>query len=75
VINKQRRKNLMKNLSYIILALGIATCLIGAYIMAFGEPIIGADHAGIATVLGITGIGLIGTGNTLSFAVKRKEEP
>jgi hypothetical protein len=65
----------MKNLKNIIRALGIATCLIGAYLMAFGEPIIGADHAGIATVLGITGIGLIGTGNTLSFAVKRKEEP
>jgi hypothetical protein len=46
----------MKNLSCIILALGIATCLIGAYIMVFGEPIVGADHAGIATVVGITGI-------------------
>jgi hypothetical protein len=54
--------------------LGIATCLIGAYLMAFGEPIIGADHAGIATVVGITGIGLIGTGNTLSFVGKKKEE-
>ena len=66
---------MMKNLSYIILALGIATCLIGAYIMAFGEPIIGVDHAGIATVVGITGIGLISTGNTLSFVGKKKEEP
>jgi len=42
--------------------------------MAFGEPIIGADHTGIATVVGITGIGLIGTGNTISFAGKKKEE-
>jgi len=43
--------------------------------MAFGEPIIGADHAGVATVVGITGIGLIGTGNTLSFVGKKKEGP
>ena len=54
--------------------LGIATCLIGAYLMAFGEPIIRVDHAGIATVVGITGIGILGTGNTLSFAGKKKEE-
>jgi hypothetical protein len=65
----------MKNLKNIIRALGIATCLIGAYLMAFGEPIIGADHTGIATVVGITGIGIIATGNTTSFAGKKKEEP
>ncbi len=64
----------MKNLSYIILVLGIATCLIGAYIMAFGEPIVGPDHTGIATVVGITGIGIIGTANTTLLAVKKKEE-
>ena len=64
----------MKNWKNIIRALGIATCLIGAYLMAFGEPIIGADHAGVATVVGITGIGLISTGNTLSFVGKKKEE-
>ncbi|MFC1487306.1 hypothetical protein ACFLRN_06440 [Thermoproteota archaeon] len=43
--------------------------------MAFGEPIIGANHGGIASIVGITGIGLIGTGNTLSFVGKKKEEP
>lgn len=63
----------MKKWNNIIRILGIATCLIGAYLMAFGEPIIGVDHAGIATVVGITGIGLIGTGNTSSFAVRKKE--
>ena len=63
----------MKNLSYIILALGIATCLIGAYIMAFGEPIVGPDHTGIATVVGITGIGIISTANTTLLAVKKSE--
>jgi len=66
---------MMKNLNNIIRIFGIATCLIGAYLMAFGEPIIGADHAGVATVVGITGIGLITTGNTLSFVEKKKEKP
>lgn len=65
---------MMKHLNNIIRALGIATCLIGAYLMAFGEPIIGVDHAGIATVVGITGIGLITTGNTISLVKQKKEE-
>jgi hypothetical protein len=57
----------------IIRILGIATCLIGAYLMAFGEPIIGVNHAGIATVVGITGIGLISTGNSIVIARQKKE--
>jgi hypothetical protein len=57
----------------IIRILGIATCLIGAYLMAFGEPIIGVNHAGIATVVGITGIGLISTGNSIAIARQKKE--
>ena len=64
----------MKKWSNIIRILGIATCLIGAYLMAFGEPMIGVDHAGIATVVGITGICLITTGNTASLVGKKKEE-
>ena len=63
----------MKKWNNIIRVLGIATCLTGAFLMAFGEPIIGANHTGIATVVGITGIGLISTGNTLSFAGNKKE--
>jgi hypothetical protein len=43
--------------------------------MAFGDPIIGPEHTGIATIVVITGIGLIGTGNTLSFVGKKKEAP
>ncbi|UCC58729.1 MAG: hypothetical protein JSW14_02085 [Candidatus Bathyarchaeum sp.] len=65
----------MKKWNNIIRILGIAICLVGAYLMAFGEPIIGADHTGIATIVGITGIGLISTGNTLSFVGKKKEDP
>ena len=63
----------MKKWNNIIRILGIATCLVGAYLMAFGEPIIGADHTGIATVVGITGIGIIATGNTTSLAGNKKE--
>ncbi len=63
----------MKNWEYFILALGIATCLIGAFLMAFGEPILGVDHTGIATVVGITGIGLITTANTTSLSGRKKE--
>ena len=66
---------MLKKWNNIIRILGIATCLVGAILMAFGEPLIGTDHAGIATIVGITGIGLIGTGNTLSFVVKKKEDP
>ena len=63
----------MKKWGPIILVLGVATCLIGAYLMAFGEPIVGVDHAGIATVVGITGIGIITTANTISLLGKKKE--
>jgi hypothetical protein len=58
----------------IIRILGIAICLIGAYLMAFGEPIIGAEHTGVATVIGIIGISLIGTGTTINLAKMNKEK-
>ena len=64
----------MKNLNYIILVLGIVTCLIGAYIMAFGELILGPDHTGIATIVGIIGIGIISTANTTLLAARKKGE-
>ncbi len=63
----------MKKWGPIILVSGVATCLIGAYLMAFGEPIVGVDHTGIATVVGITGIGIITTANTISLLGKKKE--
>ena len=46
---------------YAILALGVAVCLTGAVLMAFGEGLLGENHAGIATVIGIVGIGIIGS--------------
>lgn len=52
----------------------MATCLVGAYLIAYREPIMAVDHPGVATVICITGLGLIGTGNTLSFVCKKGEE-
>ena len=39
--------------------------MIGAFLMAFGEGLLGENHAGIATVIGIVGIGLIGTSGAI----------
>ncbi|MDG6222227.1 MAG: hypothetical protein QCH99_03095 [Candidatus Bathyarchaeota archaeon] len=64
----------MKKWNNIIFFLGMATCLVGAYLIAYREPIIAVDHPGVATVICITGLGLIGTGNTLSFVCKKWEE-
>ena len=38
---------------------GIILCLWGALLMVAGEPLLGEYHSGIATVVGIVGIGLI----------------
>ena len=50
---------------YLILALGVSVCLVGAFIMAAGGAILGENHTGIATVVGIVGIGLIGTSGAI----------
>ena len=50
---------------YGILALGVSVCLAGAFIMVAGESVFGENHAGIATVVGIVGIGLIGTSGAM----------
>jgi hypothetical protein len=65
---------MMKNWKNTIHALGIATCLIGAFLMAFGEPIIGTTHTGVATVVGITGIGIITTANKISFLGNKESQ-
>ena len=50
---------------YAILVLGVAVCLIGAALMAFGEGLLGENHAGIATVIGIVGISIIGLAGSI----------
>jgi hypothetical protein len=50
---------------YVISALGVSVCLIGALVMVAGESLLGENHTGIATVIGIVGIGLIGCAGAL----------
>jgi len=60
---------------YVILALGVAVCLTGAALMAFGEGLLGENHTGIATVIGIVGIGFIGcAGALIAGSSKRNSE-
>ena len=63
----------MRKCLYAILALGVAVCLTGAALMAFGEGLLGENHAGIATVIGIVGIGIVGTFAATSSKGSSKE--
>ncbi len=54
--------------AYVIFALGVSVCLVGAFIMVVGGAILGENHTGIATVVGIVGIGLIGTSGVMLSA-------
>jgi hypothetical protein len=51
--------------------LGVVVCLTGAFLMFHGS-ILGEDTTGIATVLGIIGIGLISARNTFG-GLERKD--
>ena len=51
----------MRKYIYAILALGVAVCLTGAALMAFGEGLLGENHSGTATIIGDVGIGIVGT--------------
>jgi hypothetical protein len=59
---------------YAILVLGVAVCLMGAALMAFGEGLLGENHTGIATVIGIVGIGLIGSAGALIAGARASKE-
>ena len=79
MMNKVKKSGIPLGDKYerISFVLGISVCLVGAYLMAFGEGLLGENHAGIATVVGIVGIGLIGTSGAMfaAHATKvRKEE-
>jgi hypothetical protein len=49
---------------YAVLVLGVSVCLIGAFLMVAGESILGESHTGIASLIGIVGIGIISSSNT-----------
>lgn len=51
---------------------GLALALIAAFFMFDGD-ILGENTTGIATVIGIVGIGLIGTSNATLLGFKRKK--
>ena len=55
-----------------ILALGVAVCLTGAALMVFGEGLLGDNHTAVATVIGIVGIGLIGTSGATFASISPK---
>jgi hypothetical protein len=56
-----------------ILAIGVTVCLLGAFLMGWGDPILGENHTGIATIVGILGIGIITSSKTSALAAKREE--
>ena len=58
---------------YAVFALGILVCLIGAFFMVAGESFLGENYTGIATVVGMVGIGIIGTSGAI-FAGRAKPE-
>lgn len=53
-------------------AVGVLVCLIGGFLMFHGS-ILGERTTGIATIVGIIGIGIIASSKTPSLAVKREE--
>ncbi len=53
--------------AYVPFVLGILLCLIGAFLM-FEAHILGESARGWAIVIGIVGIGLIGTSGAISAA-------
>lgn len=67
------KKNVETNKwQHAIFALGVSVCLTGALVMVAGESILGENHTGIATVIGIVGIGLIGMSGAISAAISAK---
>ena len=40
-------------------AFGVLVCLIGGFLMGWGDFILGENHTGFATVAGILGLGII----------------
>ena len=64
----------MRKYAIAIFALGVAVCLTGAVLMAFGEGLLGEKHTGIATVIGIVGIALIGTSGATFASISSKSK-
>ena len=65
-----RRQNAIRMIG---VSIGVAVCLVGAALMVWGDPIFGKSHSGITTVVGMIGIGIITSSNSLALTMKRKE--
>lgn len=61
----------MRTWQYALFVLGVALCLTGAFLM-FDGSILGENTPGIATVIGISGIGLIGSYSSRGLGKTRK---
>ena len=53
-------------------AIGVLVCLTGGFLISNGR-FLGEETTGIATVLGIMGIGIITSSNKASLAAKQEE--
>jgi len=58
---------------YALLALGILVNLIAAYLMGWGEPILGEDHTGYALVILIVGLCII-IASSVSIPLAKSKE-
>ncbi len=56
----------------ILKAIGVLVCLTGGFLMSNGS-ILGESTTGIATVVGIIGIGIITSSNKAALAAKNEE--
>jgi hypothetical protein len=63
-----KKHSSMRWWQHAILVLGVPVCLMAAFLMGWGELILGVDHTGIATVVLIVEIGLIATSGTIYSA-------
>ncbi len=57
----------------ILKAIGVLVCLFGAALMVWGDPILGESHTGVATVVGMIGLGIITSSNKTALAAKHGE--
>ena len=62
-----------KTIRVLGVAIGVAVCLFGAALMVWGDPIFGESHTGVATVVGMLGIGIITSSNTYSLTTRENE--
>ena len=57
---------------FVCFIMGILLCLVGALLMVAGEPLLGEDHSGIATIVGIFGIGTIGLSGMIASSIAER---